>query len=433
MCTETNEAKEIKKKIYRYLNDDKQEIVKLCSDMIKIPSENPPGDMSEVASFIRSWLNDHGFIVDSYEPEKGRVSLVTTVGEEEKPALILNGHMDVVPAGDLKSWKFPPYCGEVKEGKILGRGASDMKGGLTSAIAAFVAISNIVEKLPGRIILTAVPDEETGGVHGAGWLVENDKIRGDACLIGEPTGLAGAFIGEKGICWLRLEAKGVPAHGSLPMLGENAIEKLTRALPIIHKIEEKPIKIPEDVSDAIQISKSFWTDFVRSKGMTDETKLKMVANALDHPTVNIGIIKGGTKANVVPESCVVDVDIRVPPGITPEEIRKNVMELLEEADLADIKCKLVIKSNSNYTPLTEKIYNILKQNAREVVGIDIKPLYATAATDGRYLRLKGTPVINYGPGDQSLAHAYNEYVEVENIIQATKVIAGTAIDFLNSQ
>lgn len=198
-------------------------------DMVRIPSVNLPGDMDDIASYIRSWMEKRGFIVETYEPRKGRISLVTEIGEEKRPTLILNGHMDVVPTGDLKRWKFPPYSGDIREGKILGRGATDMKGGLTSIIAAFTAISNVVEKLPGKLILTAVPDEETGGEHGSSWLVKTGKVQGEACLIGEPSGIHGSFIGEKGLCWLRLESRGIPAHGSLPMLGENAIEKLARA------------------------------------------------------------------------------------------------------------------------------------------------------------------------------------------------------------
>ena len=430
---ETSVVREIKEKLYRYINDNEKEIVKLCSEMVKIPSENPPGDMSEIASFIRSWLDDRGLNTESYEPEKGRISLVSSLGEGKGSTLILNGHMDVVPAGDLKRWEFPPYCGEVKKGKILGRGAADMKGGLTSLIMGFEAISKVIEKIPGKIILTVVPDEETGGAYGTGWLVENNKVLGDACLIGEPSGISGCFIGEKGLCWLRLEAKGVPAHGSLPMLGENAIEKLARALPVIRKIEGEKAKIPKDTIEAVQVTKDFYANFVRFKGVTDEAKLKEVTKAIDHNTVNFGVIKGGTKANVVPELCTMDVDVRIPPGTTPEGIRNRLMELLKDAGLADIKCDLILKSNPNYTSPTEKIYSVLKQNVKDIVGTAMKTLYTTAATDARYFRLKGIPTINYGPGELFLVHSYDEYVRVEDVVKATKVITSTTIDFIHSR
>lgn len=423
-----SKVKELKERVSSYVDERRDETIELCSEMVKIPSENPPGDMSEMAAFIRGWLEDRGFALEVYEPEKGRISLVTRIGETKGPVLILNGHMDVVPAGDPKRWKFPPYCGEVKEGKVLGRGATDMKGGLTSLIAAFTAISDVVKELPGALILTIVPDEETGGEYGSGWLVQTDKIQGDACLIGEPSGIGGSFIGEKGLCWLRLEGKGIPAHGSLPMLGENAIEKLTRAFPIIHQIEKERVEIPKDIFEVIKTSKDFYKGFMREKGITDEAMLEAVAGAVDRNTVNIGVIKGGTKTNIVPESCCVEVDIRVPAGTIPDEVRRRVMELLEEANLKDIECKFILKSDPNYTPPTEKIYTLLNQNVKEVIGLDLKPLFVTGATDGRYFRLKGIPTLNYGPGELPLAHAYNEYVQVEDLINATKVIAGTIID-----
>ena len=420
-----------KEKVQRLIDERREEILQLCSDMVRIPSENPPGDMGEMASFLRGFLEERGFAVEAYEPEKGRINLVARIGAGE-PTLILNGHMDVVPAGDRERWDFPPYCGELREGKILGRGATDMKGGLTSLIAAFVAVSQAVGDLPGTLVLTIVPDEETGGEYGSRWLVETGKVRGEACLIGEPTSMVGSFVGEKGICWLRLSARGVPAHGSLPMLGENAIEKLAAAFPILHTIEREEVEIPEDVREIVEASKALYRGMLADRGLADEAKLEAVAGALDHSTVNIGVIKGGSKVNIVPESCSADVDVRVPVGTTPAKVRDRVVELLRERGLADIECELVSYSNPNYTSPSERIYTLLSRNAKDVLGIDLKPLFVTGATDGRFFRLGGIPAINYGPGELALAHAYNEYVRAEDVIRAAKVIAGTIVDFFGS-
>ena len=420
-----------KEKVQRLIDERREEILQLCSDMVRIPSENPPGDMGEMASFLRGFLEERGFAVEAYEPEKGRINLVARIGAGE-PTLILNGHMDVVPAGDRERWDFPPYCGELREGKILGRGATDMKGGLTSLIAAFVAVSQAVGDLPGTLVLTIVPDEETGGEYGSRWLVETGKVRGEACLIGEPTSMVGSFVGEKGICWLRLSARGVPAHGSLPMLGENAIEKLAAAFPILHTIEREEVEIPEDVREIVEGSKALYRRMLADRGLADEAKLEAVAGALDHSTVNIGVIKGGSKVNIVPESCSADVDVRVPVGTTPAKVRDRVVELLRERGLADIECELVSYSNPNYTSPSERIYTLLSRNAKDILGIDLKPLFVTGATDGRFFRLGGIPAINYGPGELALAHAYNEYVRAEDVIRAAKVIAGTIVDFFGS-
>ena len=417
-----------KERAQRFIDERREEILQLCSDMVRIPSENPPGDMGEMASFLRGFLKDRGFAVEAYEPERGRINLVARIGSGE-PTLILNGHMDVVPAGDRERWDFPPYCGELREGKILGRGATDMKGGLASLLAAFVAVSQVAGDLPGTLVLTLVPDEETGGEYGSRWLVETGKVRGEACLIGEPTSMAGSFVGEKGICWLRLSARGVPAHGSLPMLGENAIEKLAAAFSVLHTIEREEVEVPEGVREIIEHSKALYRRMLAERGLADEAKLEAVAGALDHSTVNIGVIRGGSKVNIVPESCSADVDIRVPAGTTPAEVRDRVVELLRERGLTDIECELVLESSPNYTLPGERIYALLSRNAKDILGIDLRPLFVTGATDGRFFRLSGIPAINYGPGELALAHAYNEFVRAEDVINAAKVIAGTILDF----
>ena len=397
--------------------------------MISIPSENPPGDARAIASFIKSWLEDFGATVEAYEPENGKVSLVAKTGKDMSPSFILNGHMDVVPAGDPERWELPPFCGEVREGRVHGRGATDMKGGLTSIMMAFVAFLNIADNLPGRLVLNAVPDEETGGLYGSKWCLENGKVQGDACLIGEPTGTINSFLGEKGVCWLRLSAKGIPAHGSLPMMGENAIEKLVRIFPAVRQLEKEKISLPDDILEATEISREFYLEMAKGKGFSEASRLKAVAGAIDHCTANIGTIRGGVKTNIVPESCVAEIDIRIPAGITPEEVKNRLMELLTESGLSSIECELVLSSDPNYTATTERIYTTLKDNVKDILDVTVAPLLVTGGTDGRYFRLKNIPTVIYGPGEISMAHSYNEYVLIDDIVNAAKVIADTAVDF----
>jgi len=426
--SEYTDAEKLKRKLQRRVDEDKDSLAKLCSEMVKIPSENPPGDMSEIASFIRNLLENHGITVESYEPTEGKINLIAKIGEG-RPSLILNGHMDVVPAGDATRWDFPPYSGEIKEGKIFGRGATDMKGGLSSIISAFIMVSDIFESLPGTLTLAIVPDEETGAEYGARWLVENRKVQGDACLIGGAP-MDGCLIGEKGLCQLRLKSTGTPAHGSLPILGDNAIEKLVKTFPVIHSIERQEIRVPKELSKIIKISKDFYKESMKARNVTDESKLDAIAKCLDHNTVNIGLIKGGSKINVVPESCVAEVDIRISAGISPHEIKRQIECLLKEANKMDIECELLSDSEANYTPITERIYKLLNQSAKKIVGTELRPIFVSGATDARFFRLHGIPTIDYGPGDLLLCHAYNEYVSIENIVKTTKVISGTIIDFL---
>jgi len=418
----------LKARLQAAIEARRDEIVALCSDLIKFPSENPPGDMTEIAGWLQEYLEKRGFKVKTYAPEKGRISVVTQLDGGPGRTLVLNGHMDVVPAGDTSRWDFPPFCGDVRDGKILGRGATDMKGGLTAVIAVMVLLSEMGERLPGKLILTAVPDEETGGEFGSQWLVESGTVTGDACLIGEPATVLGTFVGEKGLCWLKLTARGRPAHGSMPAMGENAIMKMAAALPLIQQIEEDHVDIPADIAEIVAGSKVLFSKML--EGVAGKERAALVGHCLDHSSVNVGVIHGGSKTNMVPDKCVVEVDIRVPAGTTPDAVRDRVVGLLEKAGLGDIECEFLARSNPSYTPPTEEIYQLVVANAKQVTGIEPKPLFVTGGTDGRFFRWKGIPAICYGPGELEGAHAYNEYVKVDNLISATKVVAGVIVDYL---
>ena len=213
----------------------KEELIQLCCEMIRIPSVNPPGEMDEMISYLCAYLEKHGI---QYEIKKGKETapnIIARMGQKDGRVLLLNGHCDVVPVGNLEKWDFDPFCGEVRGGKILGRGTSDMKTGLAGLLFVMGLLADNQVALDGEVVLSIVPDEEVSGQFGTKWLVENGVIHGDACLIAEPTGSLNCEIGQKGCCWLKLTASGEPAHGSLaPFAGENAI---TRLLTVLTRID----------------------------------------------------------------------------------------------------------------------------------------------------------------------------------------------------
>jgi succinyl-diaminopimelate desuccinylase len=136
------------------------------------------------------------------------------------------------------------------------------------------------------------------------------------------------------------------------------------------------------------------------------------------------------KINVVPESCSAEIDLRIPAGVTSSKVKGHLEELLGEEGLGDIECELLLESDPSYTAPSQRVHTVLSRNVREVMGIDVTPLFVTGGTDGRYFRLKGIPTVCYGPGGFSVAHTYNEYLLIDELLGATKVIAGTIADFI---
>lgn len=409
-------SRDAKEKGLVFIDRNRDKIVDFCCRLVRTPSENPPGDVSRVASMVSDVLGEYGVESRTYEPEKGKANVVAKVGSG-RGGVILNGHMDVVPAGDLSQWEFDPYCGEVRDGWILGRGSADMKGGLAGIVWALIAFvqSDVDSHRP--VTFSAVADEEIGGTSGTQWIIERGLVDGGACLIGEPTSASACAIGEKGLCQFKLIARGSSAHGSLPMLGENAIVKLVRSLNVVQKLGEKEVKIPEEIKGIIEGSKVILKDAIKRLRVR-QSPLNEVAEALDHVTVNVGTISGGTKINVVPDRCEAEIDVRVPVGISPSEIIEEVKEMITDLG-AD--CKPLAMSEPNYTSPRERVLRIVRRNAKEIVGADPKTYFFTGATDARFFRLRGIPAVHYGPGSIGLAHAFNERVSVDDVISACKV------------
>ncbi|MFQ6086029.1 MAG: M20 family metallopeptidase [Candidatus Bathyarchaeia archaeon] len=416
----------LKERGIRLIERSKGELLDLCRRLIQTSSENPPGDVEGVVSMTREVLGNWGIESRVYRPEKARPNLVSRVGSG-KGGLILNGHMDVVPAGDRRRWDFDPYCGEIRGGRVFGRGASDMKGGLAGLIWALVTTVGIEADLAKPLILALVPDEETGSRFGTKWLIEQGKIDGDGCIVGEPSTNSGCVLGEKGLVQLKLSASGIPAHGSLPMLGENAILKITNSFSALQELTKIAVRVPRNFEETIERAKAVIKKRGARATRVGRGKVGRVAEALDHVTINVGTVSGGTKVNVVPEHCESEVDIRIPVGVSSEQVFRESEKLLEPYG---VSCEIMSRSEPNYTSQETTLYKVVSKNVREIVGLYPDPIFLTGASDARFFRLRGIPAIHYGPGSIEYAHSYNEAVEAKEVITACKVYLATILDLL---
>jgi len=399
-----------------------REVLDLACRLVKIPSENPPGDVGEVAAFIEEYLSSAGIGVERHEPAPGKISLIARIGRDSGRELVFNGHMDVVPAGDRSRWGFDPFLGEVRDGYLLGRGASDMKGGLAGMVYAFLKLADHEDQLNGRLTLTCVPDEETGGEYGTGYLVSRNIAIGSSAVIAEPTGIGFIDIGQKGALWLRVTVYGRPAHGSLsPYAGESAILKAADLIrELLTSITKLSPRIPGDLKPIIRESREAAERLLGIRG---------VGKIIDHATINFGVIRGGTKINVVPESCEVEVDIRVPIGLTTDQIASRVEEVVSRYGGEVVYLQ---RSQPNYTSPNSEIVKIAAKNVERLTGVSPRLFVQWASSDARFYRMRGVPTIHYGPAELHTIHGYDERVRADEVVKACKVYAGIAADYLGS-
>lgn len=328
------------------IDEGQDQLLELCSQLIRYPSENPPGDSREISAFIIDYLKQAGVNTTIYPATEKMLNLVSTLTTAaEQPSdkkLIFCGHTDVVPAGDLSRWDFDPFCGDIVDGYMLGRGASDMKAGLAGLIYAVALLSKLGVPLKGDLSLLIVPDEETGGHLGVPWVLERGLISGTAAVIAEPSGPLNPTIGQKGSCWFEFTVEGTPGHGSLsPVVGESAIVKAAKGIEALQRLWDIKPDIPEEVKEIIRISQ----DYVKKR----EEYGTVAYQVFDHVTVNIGTIQGGTKVNVVADRCTIQVDSRVPFGVDYRDVLDRARSLLLEAGIESEVKGFGFQGNANWT------------------------------------------------------------------------------------
>src|SRR4030042_1309584 len=282
-------SREAEERLLREVDRLDQHMVNHIQGLVRIPSENPPGDESEVAGYVAEALASLGVDVEHVEPEPGRVNTLGTLrGSGGGAGLLWNGHVDTVPLGNPDNWTVDPLGGEIRDGRVWGRGSGDMKGAVAAAITAVKALQDAGISLRGDLHIHAVADEELFGRSGTKYLCENGYIRGvDAAIVGESSTRDGRIMARpavRGRTLVRLRARGRSAHSSRPHLGVNAVLKMSKALLAI---EGARFRVPRH-------------------------------GLLPDPTIAPGTtIRGGTKDNTIPEECEALGDVRTVPGMSP--------------------------------------------------------------------------------------------------------------------
>ncbi len=376
------------------------EVVSLCREIVKIRTVNPPGDETALAAYIGDVLRDSGLQVEVLPHDHGRASLLAFIkGSGRVPAIMLNGHLDTVPLG-AERWKHDPFSADISDGRIWGRGTSDMKSGLAAMIAAGQAVARARRPLQGDLILAFTAGEEVDSLGAKSVAARSGLGPIQAVVIPEPSS-NDIYVAEKGALWLELTTKGKTAHGAMPDLGKNAVLMMIDLLQGLRKLS-----IPFQ----------------------------------EHPllggfTMSINTIAGGMKTNVVPDRCVVTIDMRTVPGQDHRSILKQIQAVIDGLTTKNSDFRATVSIVNDRipieTPPEERAVQTFIGVIEEMTGQRPVPKGVRYYTDASTLvPAFKAPMIICGPGDPGMAHQPNEYVEIKRLVESAKILTIAAGKFL---
>lgn len=361
--------------------------VALTQALVRMDTVNPPGNEHACARLVGDLLDGAGFQVQYTALGAGRSSLVATLGTPDagRPSLAFTGHLDTVPLGAAK-WSFDPFAAEIRDGRLYGRGASDMKSGVAAAVVAALRCASWLPDTAGvALIITA--GEETG-CDGAHALVKAEALppHVGALVVGEPTGNR-PMLGHKGALWVCACTHGRTAHGSMPEQGDNAIYRMARVVLALQA------HVPSDGGE--------------------------LHGAFGHPTLNVGTIEGGLNINSVPDRASVGIDIRTVPGMRHAAVLANLgRHLGGTAELRALIDAPAVHTDAAH-PWVRDVFAIAARSDAESPPLQLVPYF----TDASVLKpaLGDIPTVILGPGEPAQAHQTDEYAVVARIEEATAI------------
>ncbi|MFN0074101.1 MAG: M20 family metallopeptidase [Chloroflexota bacterium] len=406
-------------RVRAFIQERAQEIVDFTAALVRAPSMNPPGDERAAAAVALEWMGRLGLQgAEVWARTEERPNIVFRLpGRSGGKTLMLSGHLDTRPIGELREWRSDPHEPTIRDGKMFGLGSSDMKGAVAAMIYATAALAASGQELGGDVLLAFTADEETGSGAGAQYLVRERGLRADAALIGEPQSIHEPFeslplVSRTG-CSFMVRIFGTQGHSSVSdrIHMVNAIQKMAWVLDRMAR-EWRPSFAPHPLC-------SFG------------------------PTVNVGmIVRGGVSFGIYPGFAEFGVEVRTIPGMTPEAIRADAESFLQAlaAEDADLKWEFAYNRDpSLYTQPTvvsedEPLVRHVLDAAEQVLGRRLPFTYFPGGTDAKEFQgFGGVPTLpGFGPGLLTVAHGPNEFVHIHALAPAAEVYALTAMAYLRN-
>jgi len=427
----TPERSAIFQSVFAEIENRVDDLVELTSALIQFPTVNPPGDHYQAcAEFIGNRLSQRGFKVEYVRAlgapgdsdEYPRINVIARYdGVKAGSCIHFNGHIDVVEVGS--GWTVDPFAGLVRDGKVHGRGACDMKGGLAAAIIAAECLIDLVPDLAGSIEISGTCDEESGGYGGVAYLAEKgyfSKPRVDHVMIPEPLNVDRVCLGHRGVWWAEIETLGRIAHGSMPFLGDCAMRHMAALIA----------RMEEDLFPRLKLHK---------------TNMPVVPAGAQESTLNINSVHSGQAeiegsglpAPCVPDSARMIIDRRFLIEEELDDVKQQMRAILEQLseERADFKYKMrdLFEVHPVMIDREEPVAKATAAAIADVLGRDAEFVCSPGTYDQKHIdrigKLKNC--IAYGPGILELAHQPDEYVEIEDMLNSAKVMAQTAYELIH--
>lgn len=407
----------------------RDEMVELCRELVRIPTVNPPGDAYAVCAerlgrrlarrgFEVRYLRARGERGDSDRYPRVNV-LARRDGVRPGPTVHFNGHIDVVPAGD--GWTVDPWAGEVRDGRVYGRGSCDMKGGIAAAVVALEALADLCPDHPGAVEFSGTVDEESGGFAGAAFLARQGLLgrpRVDHVIIPEPFDVDRVCIGHRGVWWGEVETRGRIAHGSMPFLGDSAIRHMGAFLE--------------------RLERDLWPSLAARR-----TRMPVVPEAARASTLNINSIHGGQPEAIdgLPSPCVADscriiLDRRFLVEENVEQVRGEIVGILERLSAERPGFRWQLRELMTVEPvLVDRnlpVPRTVAQAIREVLQREPAFVCSPGTYDQKHVLRIGRleDCVAYGPGILDLAHQPDEFVSIDDMVASAQVMALASLQLL---
>lgn len=390
--------------------------VDFLKSLVRVASDNPPGDCAPHAEVAAAALETLGFSVERHPVpeaivrENGMISATNLIvrrsfGSGSGPVVALNAHGDVVPPGE--GWSVDPYGAIEQDGALYGRGAAVSKSDFATYAFALKALENAGLPLDGGIELHFTYDEEAGGMIGPKWLIEQQLTRADFAI---SAGFSYAItVAHNGCLHLDVVLRGRQAHAAMPATGRDALEA---ALPVLQSVYAERARLADIVSSEPGIGS---------------------------PQITVGLISGGINTNVVPDRVALRIDRRIIPEESGDKVEADLIRLIEAAVPAksgiEVECRRIMLADP-LRPLdgVARLVDVVGRQAKWVLGVDVGPAGVPLYTDARHYAAAGIPTILYGAGPRSIleanAHGADEHLVLADLRAATEIVALSLAELL---